>query len=337
MKFFNFENKSNILTLISLGLIIIFGLFASSKGLKAPQHHSQSGFFFDTIIEITLYDSLSDEEASDILNEATALCKKYENLLSKTISGSDICNINESKGEEIKVDPSTMEILKTACDFAEKSEGIVDPTIGSLTSIWNLKDDDFKVPSDKDIQTALSHVNYKSLNLNMSENLVSKTDPDLKIDLGFIAKGFIADKVKELLESKGISSGIINLGGNVLCIGQKDDNTPFKIGIKDPQNPEQIITEVFVCGQSIVSSGAYERNKTVGGVLYHHILSTKNGYPTSSDLSQVTIINSSSVEGDALSTLCFILGYEKSKEFLQNFYPDVKAVFVDQNGNLLSY
>ena len=336
MKYFNFEKKSNILTLISLGMIILFCIFLSLRGNSNTKVHSKTGFFFDTFVEISVYDSISDEKADKILEEAVLLCDKYENLFSKTKENSDIHRINDAGCEYTEISPETYELLVTARDFAKKTEGVVDPTVGQLTSLWNLKDENFTVPSDKDIQNALKHVDYHLLNFDSSTCSVSKSDPELKVDLGFIAKGYIADRLKEFLESQNINSAIINLGGNVLCIGQKADNSPFIIGIKDPLNPDtDIISQVYVCSKSVVSSGAYERNKTVDGKLYHHILSTKNGYPASSDLSQVTIINTSSTEGDALSTLCFILGYEKSKDFLKTFYPEVEAIFVDQKGNLI--
>ena len=154
------------------------------------------------------------------------------------------------------------------------------------------------------------------------------------IDLGFIAKGYIADDLKFFLKDKGIGSAIIDLGGNIVLVGDKNGSS-FRIGLKDPENPGgEPITTLDLTDSSIVSSGGYERFITYDGKRYHHILSLKDGYPAESDLNMVSIISDKSIDGDALSTICFILGKDKAVEFLNTSYPDAKAVFVDRDNNI---
>lgn len=337
MKIFNLGNKQNLITLLSLALIAIFGIIAFLRSTSPTTAYSKTGFYFDTIVDITLYDLKDQEKANRILEAALMQCSYYERLYSRTKEGSDIYKINHANGASVMVNPETILLLSTALEYAKLSDGLVDPSVGSLSSLWNIKADDFELPNQAQLDEALSHIDYHGIMLDTEASTVTLKDPKMQLDLGFIAKGYIADRIKEKLLACGVNSAIINLGGNVLCINAHPNGTPFEIGIKDPQSPEtNIITKLQIDDQSIVSSGDYERFKVIDGISYHHILSTKNGYPASSDLSQVTIISSSSVEGDALSTLCFILGYDKSMELLKSNYPHVEAIFVDTKGNILN-
>lgn len=289
-----------------------------------------AGFYFDTIISVTIYQQDSDH----IARQCMELAEHYEKLLSPSIEGSDVWNINHSRGSFITVDKDTLELLKTALNYARLSDGLVDPTVGSLSQLWNFGSDNQEIIPDKALITqALTHVNYQAVVIH--EDQVMLSDPEAQIELGFIAKGFIADKMKDFLLSEGVSSAIINLGGNVLTVGHRPDGTPFRIGIQKPfSDSGTSALTLELSDASVVSSGSYERYFKQNGKLYHHILSTSTGYPVSSGLSQVTIISSSSTTGDALSTLCFILGYEKAASLLEN-YPDIQAVFITEDGRLL--
>lgn len=329
MKYFNFPNK--LITAIS---ILFLSLFFSSCASNTS--YSKTGFYFDTIVEITIYDSVSKDRAEDILSTCMNQCAHYESLFSRTLSGSDIYNVNNSSKKDIYVDHETAILLDKALLYAQISDGLADPTIGSLTPLWDISSS-FTPASDNDIQNALSKVDYHNVSVDLVNNIIWKASPDVSIDLGFIAKGYIADSLKKYLEDENINSAIINLGGNVLCVGQKPDGSSFRIGIKNPVNPNSTpLTTVDINNQSVVSSGDYERSVIINDKKYHHIISTKNGYPVDNDLSEVTIINDSSLEGDALSTICFILGSEEAVNFLENNYPSVKYIFVNKDGNIIA-
>lgn len=293
---------------------------------------SDTGFYFDTVITITLY----DEDSSSLLEECMALAGHYEALLSPTVEGSDIWEINTNPGTYITVDEDTLSLLQTALFYAETSDGMVTPCIGALSSLWEFGSDCPQlVPDSQTIQNALAHIDYHSIEITGSQ--VRLNDPEASIDLGFIAKGFIADKIKEFLLSRGVTSALINLGGNLVAVGSKPDETPFKIGIQKPfADSGTAALTLDLTDISVVSSGNYERYFEKDGRLYHHILSAKTGYPVESGLSQVTILSPDSTQADALSTLCFILGYEKAVQLLAN-YPDVQAVFITEDGQILYY
>lgn len=315
-------------------LITTFLLLSSCRFVPSNSSFSDTGFYYDTVITITLYDCSSQEQAQSILDDCMNLAGHYEQLLSPSIEGSDIWNINHSNGDPVIVAQDTTTLILRALDYAQMSNGVVDPTIGTLSQLWNFGSNNQKiVPEDFQIQDALSHVDYHSLQVKGNEIILS--DPQAQLELGFIAKGFIADKLKELLISEGITSAIINLGGNVVTVGSKSDGSPFRIGIQDPFSQTGASSvQVDSSDSSVVSSGNYERFFEQDGKRYHHILSTENGYPADTGLAQITIMSDESTNCDALSTLCFLLGYEKSALLLED-HPNVKAIFITEDGEIL--
>lgn len=152
------------------------------------------------------------------------------------------------------------------------------------------------------------------------------------IDLGAIAKGYIADKIKQYLLEQNVNSALINLGGNVLCVGNKN-NKKFTIGLTDPMQTNQSILSLKIDDLSIVTSGTYQRYFEMDGKRYHHILNPQTGYSYDNDLVAVSIISKSSLQGDALSTVCFSLGKEKGIELL-NSIDGVYGCFIDNNNQI---
>lgn len=334
MKNINFKTFLTVISIILLITAALLITYFSIPDYKKADVKSSQGFYFDTYIDISLYDYPSYEEADRILNECFSICKRYEDLFSRIRPGTDIYKINSAGTSFVNVDPEVIYLLKETIKAAQISDGEADPTIGALSDLWKIGHEDFSLPSPEEVNSALLSVNYK--NIIIENNSVRLTDPSARLDLGFAAKGYAADKVKEYLLSQNISSAVINMGGNILTIGTRPDGKEFTIGIKDPINPSGPPIRVEkVNDLSVVSSGNYERYSEYENKRYHHILSTKNGYPADSGLSQVTIIGKSSLVCDELSTICFILGYEKGSEFLDKYYPDYEAVFVDLEGNLL--
>lgn len=288
------------------------------------------GFYFDTVVEISI--CCCQSKGDDILNKSFDLCKYYEELLSKTKKGSDIYNVNNSGVDGVDVHDETLNIIKKSLYYSEISNGNFDISIQPLLRLWNFKNEEKIIPSQKDIETNLELVNYKNIDVN--KNNVRFKISGMSIDLGGIAKGYIANKIKEYLISEGVRSGIINLGGNVLCIGKKDNGEKFKIGIQRPFSERgEVLGILEVCDKSIVSSGIYERFFEKEDKIYHHIINPKNGRPFESDLVQVTIVSDDSMDGDALSTIALSLG-EKEGIKLINSIDRVKGLFINKNGTI---
>lgn len=299
---------------------------------------SRTDFYFDTVIQITLYDT--EDEA--VLDGCFALAEKYENLFSATKEGSDVWNINHADGEAVTVSEETVKLLIWATDYANTTEGRIDPTIRPLSELWDFgSEGNAHVPEDTDIREALSHVSYDNIRFGTAPSdetgesvyrTVTLTDKKAAVDLGFIAKGYIADKMKEYLLSQGVKSACISLGGNVLAVGEKPDGSPFRIGIQEPfAETGKTIDTVEIRDTSVVTSGIYERCFYEDGVLYHHVLDTATGYPVDNELAGVTIICESSARADALSTSCLCLGLEEGQKFL-DAQGDVAYLLVTRDG-----
>lgn len=264
------------------------------------------------------------------------MAKQYENYFSNTLPDSDISKINQAKGAPVTVHEETIELLEKGISYGNLSDGAFDITIGELSDLWDIslkalleETDASMIPSETEIAEALATVDYTCIKINGNE--VSLTNPDARIDLGGIAKGYIADKMKEYLLEQGVESALINLGGNVLTVGAKPDDSPFTIGVQYPfKDDGSSIASVQVTDETVVSSGIYERYFKVDDTLYHHILDPHTGYPYSNNLLGVTIVTKNSVDGDALSTICFALGLEKGMDFIEHL-DDTEALFITED------
>lgn len=304
-------------------------IFLSGCAITTGEPLSKTGVYFDTVITITLYDT-KDEE---LLSECFSYCEQFEKMVSRTLPDSEISRINAANGTPVEVSDTTIELLKHGIFYGELTNGAFDITIAPLSELWDFKNNIGTVPSEAEIQDVLSHVNYK--NIKIDGNKVSLSDPEAAIDLGGIAKGYIADHLKEYLISEGVGSALINLGGNVQTIGKKPDGSAYHIGIQKPFDKQgTAITSVEVSNSSVVSSGVYERYFEIDDTLYHHILNTKTGYPCDNNLLGVTILSQNSVDGDALSTSCFALGLEEGIELIHSL-DDVDAIFVTETYELV--
>ncbi|MBP0985474.1 MAG: FAD:protein FMN transferase, partial [Oscillospiraceae bacterium] len=178
------------------------------------------------------------------------------------------------------------------------------------------------------------HIGYKKIEIEGSK--VRLTDPETKLDLGGIAKGYIGDRMAEVLESKGVVSAVVNLGGNVICIGGKTDEDDFVIGVETPfSDRSEIIGKIRARDKTLVTSGVYERRIEVDGKTYHHILDSKTGWPVDTDLDAVTLIADKGHSGDidALSTICLIKGPDEGMKLIESM-DGIEGVFVLSDGDI---
>lgn len=309
---------------------------------------SISSIKLNTAVQITIYDS----QDKALLDDCLALCDKYELVFSRTNEKSELYKLNHRKDTSDK-DPNAdgqttpypvsgtadtwhisedlASLLSQGLSITRESDGAFDIAIAPLTSLWDFTAEDPKVPDDAAIQKALPLCSSDGVTIDGQD--ITLPSDDIQFDVGAIAKGYIADRMKDLLVKKGVKSAIINLGGNVLCIGSKPNGTPFKIGIQKPfadRNETEAVMDI--AGKSVVSSGIYERCFKQGGKLYHHILNPQTGYPYDNGLISVTIISDQSVNGDALSTTCFALGLKDGLKFAEK--KGVQAVFITEDYEL---
>jgi thiamine biosynthesis lipoprotein len=284
-------------------------------------------FLFDTVIDISAYCS---QELLDSVYERLVF---FEDIFSRTREGSDIYQINAAAGAPVEVHSETADIIARAHEFSELSGGLFDISIGAVTCLWDFSEG--IIPEPGELAAALEHIDYR--NIEVKGNTVTLADSQAKLDLGGIAKGYIADDVVALLKEGGCQSANINLGGNVYVLGSKPDGSPWNVGVQDPfESRGAIIGSVPLSDQSVSTSGPYERGFEADGVFYHHILDPRTGYPVQTDLASTTIISTSSTTGDALSTTTFLMGANAALELIDSdAQASLKGIFVDSEGEVI--
>lgn len=324
------KNKT-VLVVVILGVLAACSLILLLLKGKTRTPVSRTAFALDTICTITLHEW--DGDANEILDDAFDICADYEKMLSTTISESDIYRINHSNGKTVAVSRETATIISDALEYCRLSDGAFDITILPLKKLWNFGSDSAAIPTPEAIIKTLGFVDYTKISIDGCNITLPK---GMGIDLGAIAKGYITDRVAEYLKNQNVTSAVIDFGGNVYALGSKPDGSNWKIGIQKPfaDNSEQSKV-VEVSNSSVVTSGVYQRYFEQDGNIYHHIINAKNGIPCDTGLYSVTIIAESSEKCDALSTVCMLLGYEKSAVLLSEM-TDVQAIFITSDYKIIS-
>ena len=281
----------------------------------------------DTVITLKFWSD--DNTLADQAHEA---CRRYDALLSRTREGSDVWNINHAEGQPVQVSDDTIRILETAVRISELSEGAFDVTVAPASVLWDFHSDEHIGPEADAVEQAAALIDYRKIQID--GNMVT-LPAGMMIDLGGIAKGYIADRVKAYLESRGVKHAILSFGGNIVTIGTKQDGSEWKIGIQDidkPTGDSMLVSRSS--GGSTVTSGIYERGFDLDGVRYHHLLSSETGWPVQNELASVTIFSDSSMEGDALSTAAFVLGTEDGMKLIESLN-GIEAVFIRRDRTVI--
>jgi thiamine biosynthesis lipoprotein len=283
-----------------------------------------------TYVSFTVYDENKEETIEKGFNRV----EEIENLFSPEIADSEISQINKNAGEQpVEVSVETYELLKLAHEYSSIKESGFDYTIGALTNLWRIGFDDARKPSDEEIQEVLPLVDYQKVKFDDNTQSVYLTEPGMRIDLGAIAKGYIADEVRNIFEEDGVTTAIIDLGGNVVTIGGSPsrDGEFWNVGIQDPMDDRgKTMGVTQQSDNSIVTSGVYERYlETDNGEIYHHLLDPETGYPIENGLISVSIVTERSVDADALATVIYGLGLETGLDFI-NDRDGVEAILVTE-------
>lgn len=322
----------SIKKIILLLLCAVFIIPQTGCGSEEPV--SENAFCLDTICTITIY-GLKEKEAGERIQEAFQLCRDYEKMMSKTVEGSDVYKINHSGGKPVTVQDETLAVIKKGIQYGELSQGKFDITIGAVSDLWDFSGENPKVPDADKLAQAVKTVDYGQIQID--GNKVSLKNRRAKLDLGGIAKGYIADRVGDLLEKQGVEHAVVSLGGNIVAIGNKLDESPWIIGIERPYSDRsEIVGSVKLEDATIATSGVYERCFRQDGKLYHHVLDPDTGYPVKTDLEAVTVTGrlGSSVDCDALGTVCLMLGKEKSRKLFEQF-PELKGALIDEKDEVI--
>lgn len=324
--------KRYIVILLIVVMMIIFTACQNKRG-NGTQQKDATTFLMGTVVQMRVYGS----NAQEVIDNSFDRLREIENEMSTTIASSEISKINSHPGENVKVNDDTYMVIKKAVEYANLTNGRFDPTVGPLVKLWGIGTEDARVPAEDEIKEALKLINYQWIDLDDGQMTVMLKKQGMSLDLGAIAKGYAADEVKKIVKDSRVESAYVNLGGNVLVIGEKPDGTPWKIGIQDPRyNRGNVMASIDVRDKTLVTSGNYERYFEKDGVIYHHILDPDTGYPTDSGLLSCTIVTTDSFDADALSTSVFILGPAKGLELIEEI-DDVEVILITKDlGIILS-
>lgn len=310
-------------------LAAVLCLFAGCGAQPEPKKFERTTLYFDTVVTVSFY---AGENGEELMQHCMDMCAQFERVFSRTDSGSELYAVNHRTENRVEVSKGIAELVTVGLDYYEKSGGKFDITIAPLSDLWDFKSEDAAVPEMERIAQAAAKVDAGKVHVEGSTLIFDS--PDTMIDLGALVKGYAADAIKKYLVGEGVTSGLINLGGNVLAIGSRPDGGKWNIGIQKPFGDySETAAVVKVEDQTVVSSGIYERYFEQDGILYHHILDPDTGYPAKSDIEGVSIICDSSLTGDALSTTCLALGSEQAEELIRQT-EGAEAVFILKNGEV---
>lgn len=317
-----------IIFMIGISLALLFIINNNSKNFTYTNNQiSKEGFFFDTYIRITLYDCKENSNASKdfdtLLDDCFDLCLHYEMIFSPTNKDSELYKLNNNSeylsGNNVQMSTTLDDIISKTISTTTPFKSKFSIYSGDLCALWDITNKE--IPSNEDIENALDKL--------------ANTIPT-SITLGASAKGYIADKLSEYLKKHGINEALIDLGGNIVAIGDKYNNELYSIGIKKPfESASDIIATVKIENKSIVTSGIYERYFENNGTIYHHIIDLETGRPVNNDILSVTIIADSSLVADCYSTGCLLMGIDYTLNIVNNnLYEDVECIIVDKYYNI---
>ena len=291
---------------------------------SAQAAESRTFFAMDTVMTLQ-----APSAGEALLDRCEARVAELEEKLSVTEEGSWIARLNA--GEAVNADDEVRALIAFALQMGAETDGALDITLYPIVRAWGFTTGDYRVPSDDEISALLSHVDYRAVSVSDAE---IRLPEGAMIDLGSIAKGYASDVLAELLRENGVESALMDLGGNVYCVGSKENGKPWRVGIQSPDG-DGYIAALSVSDCAVVTSGAYERYFESEGVRYGHIFDPSTGRPVSGDLLSVTVIGENGARCDALSTALFVMGSEKACAWLEA-HDDVEALLLNAEGLMIT-
>ena len=306
------------------------------EGPEPIQPVTGSKFLMSTLVTQQIYDS-DQALAQDVLDEAYVIMEGYENALSLYVEDSYISLINQQAGRDyVQVPGDVFDLLSLSYNYGRLSAGVFDITIAPVTLAWGIHSSSPRIPGGEELAELSALVNYQDILFREEDRAVMLAREGMMVDLGAIAKGALCDVIRERLTPYGFQGYILSVGGNILAMGQPQENkNHFSIGIRNPRGSESsIIGYLDITDVIISTSGDYERYFESNGVRYHHIFDPSTASPAQTDLISVSIICQSGSEAEFLSTYLFVMGKEHLlalEERGENEHFDFIAVDTDYN------
>ncbi len=282
----------------------------------------------DTVMSQTVY----SKNANDIIKETESIIKNLENTYSTHKEDSLTDRINKQAGIfPVKVAKEEFDVIKRCVEFSEKTDGLFDLTIAPLTKLWNISGENPKVPTRAEIDNAKTLIDYKNVVTDEENLTVFLKEKGAELDFGATVKGFAVQQILECYQQNNVNGAVVSLGGNVAVYGDKN-GVPFKVGLRDPKKGSADYFAILESENEIIStSGGYERYFEQDGIIYHHILNPKTGYPCESDLLSVSVISEDGLLSDFLSTYFYMMGKEEVENHLNEEKFSIIAIDKEDN------
>lgn len=299
-------------------LLLILGLvgFTLYQGFGEDDLHQAYKMTMDTSVELRF--SPGSMPADQLEEEVFAEIVRLEKLFSRSLEDSDVSKVNAAAGlSNVQVSPEVLFVTGKALYYAELTEGSFDPTIAPLIDLWGFLGQEYRVPEPEELEKTIPLVNYTALEIDRETETLFLSQSQMGLELGGIAKGFIVDRAMEILKNAEVEHAFINAGGDIGLAGKNPDGEPWRIGITNPRETDQIIAVLSLKDCSVVTSGDYERSFEEDGEKYHHILDPETGLPAK-ELASVTIVADTTLIADVLSTAVFVLGPQQGLQLLED-------------------
>ena len=301
---------------------------ASTRQASSDTEASKDIFAMDTYMTVTAY----GEKAQEAVDAAEAEIERLDALLSTGNADSEIAKLNEAKNATLSEDGGYL--VERALELNKETDGAFDIAIYPVMEAWGFPTQNFRVPSADELAELLKHVDASEISYDKTTREISFVDSQMKIDLGGIAKGYTSSRIMDIFKENGITSGLVNLGGNVQALGTKTDGSNWRVAVQSPDDTEDYLGVLSIQDKAVITSGGYERYFEQDGVTYHHIIDPKTGYPAENGLVSVTIVSEDGTLADGLSTSLFIMGEEKAAKFWRAHSEEFDAVLVTDDGTI---
>jgi thiamine biosynthesis lipoprotein len=274
-------------------------------------------------------------EANQYIDLAIAEVKRVENLVSDWKPETQISHVNQNAGiQPVKVDDEVFQLVKRSIKISKLTDGAFDISYASMDKIWKFDGSMKEMPTPEAIKKSVEKVGYQKIILDEKDKTIFLRDKGMKLGLGGIAQSFIADNIRDLLKSKGCTSGIANVSGDIAAWGKQPDGKPWTIGIINPMNKNKIFATFPLVDSSVETSGTYEKYVVFDGVQYSHIINPKTGYPAQGIVSVTVFANQTEI-ADGLAKGVFLYGVEAGLD-LVNQLKGIECIIVDSKGKIYS-
>lgn len=301
---------------------------ASGEDADKETEASKDLFAMDTYMTLTAY----GEHAQEAVDKAAERVEALDALLSIGNENSEIYQLNQNG--EATLSEEGGYLVERALELYKKTEGAFDIAIYPVMQAWGFPTQDYHVPDDDTLKEKLALADASKVNYDKDTRKIFFDQDGMEIDLGGIAKGYTSSQIMQIYQDCGVTSGLVNLGGNVQALGCKTDGSKWRVAIQSPDDTEEYLGILEIEDQAVITSGGYERYFEEDGVTYHHIIDPAIGYPADSGLISVTIVSDDGTLADGLSTSLFIMGEEKAAQFWRENSDEFEAIMETSDGEL---